>query len=358
MLAVLSSPVLAISLLVAVLACCLVGVTLLTAADAWERIFTTLWFNALLVLLAVSSGVTFLARTWGRKLSVLHAGMILFHVSFLSLLGGVVYNGLFRFEGIIRLTEGETLRNSDPASYDTIQVGRFFDFARLRGETTLLKLHWGYQVDGQDKRAAYEIAVGEAGRKVSDKIYVTQNLTHDGVRYLVEKEGYSVGVALVGDDGQDLYAAMVPLQSHGKPGGKFEYTTGSANAREPMRFPAAPEQARFLLDVSYVPRKTVDREGEVTFRVRPLDGGAAEEVGRAPVGGRVKVGRWTLEAREVRYWVGMVARHDPGLMTVLTSLWAGFAGMTLIFVGRILQDSRRAKRAVGPGDSPGPVEGA
>ena len=131
----------------------------------WELIFTALWFNALLVLLALSSGAAFFTRIWRRKLTIVSAGMILFHLSFLALLGGVVYDGLFYFKGTMRLTEGETLPNGRLESYDELQHGRFFDFRRLRGETTLRAMRRGYRVDGQDKRAAYEVVVEDGERR-------------------------------------------------------------------------------------------------------------------------------------------------------------------------------------------------
>jgi cytochrome c biogenesis protein ResB len=341
---VISSPRLAIALLVGVLACCVVGVTVFTGERAWTVIFTTLWFNGLLVLLALSSGLTFLARIWGRKLTLVSVGMIVFHVSFLALLCGVVVNGLFHFKGVLRLTEGETLPNGSPASYDTVETGRFFDFARLRGETTLLKMHRGYKVDGRDKRAAYEIAVGEGTAKTTGIIYVTQNLDHGGVRYLCSKEGYSVGVVLHDRQGREMYAAMVPLQSMDRGAGRYLYSTGSAQAPGSFPFPPPPDPPAFLLQVVYVPDHQQDRAGQVEFSTWSPSASAADAPrasGKVPVGGMFDAGDYQLEAREVRYWVGMTVRRDPGLTLILSSLWAGLAGMTMTFAGRIRQDARR-----------------
>ena len=194
--ALLTSPKLAIGLLVSILACCVIGVTVLRGERAWALIFSTLWFNALLVLLAVSSGAAFFTRVWRRKLTVVQVGMILFHLSFAAVLGGVVYNSLFHFNGVLRLTEGETLPNGKLESYDVARTGRFFDIQRLRGDTTLVRMHSKYTVDGQNKRAAYEIAVGEGTAKTTGTIYITRDLEHDGVRYLCAKEGYSVLVVM------------------------------------------------------------------------------------------------------------------------------------------------------------------
>ncbi len=369
---VISSPRLAIALLITVLACCVVGVTVFTPEPAWRLIFNTIWFNGLLSLLAMSSGLTFFARIWGRKLTIISVGMIVFHVSFMAMLGGVVFNSLLHFKGVLRLTEGESLPNGVPESYDTIEMGRFFDFARLRGETTLLAMHRDYKVDGQDKRAAYEISVGDGAAKATGTIYMTQNLDHRGVRYLVAKEGYSLGIALQDQQGRDLYAAMVPLQSLPRGKDAYLYTTGSSTEPGSFMFPPPPAPTALLLQVGYVPDQKEDRAGQVEFftwkpdgtgAAAPATGPAASATGpgqhpvtgenrpaasgKVPVGGVFDAGEYKLEAREVRYWVGMTVRRDPGLLVILTSLWAGLAGMTMTFAGRIWQDSKREKRAAG-----------
>ncbi len=348
MYAFLTSPKLAIALLLAVLACCIVGVTVFREARAWELIFATLWFNGLLVLLAVSSAATFFTRIWRRKLTLVSVGMILFHVSFLALLSGVVYDGLFYFKGTLRLTEGETLPNGKPESYDAVEHGRFFDFGRLRGATTLRAMHRGYRVDGQDKRAAYEVLVEDGKRRAEEIIYVTRHLDFEGVRYFPAKEGYSILLVLRDEQGNELYGAHVPLQSLGQPNGHPLYATGTATAPAAFAFPPPPEPPRAELLLTYRPNTVVDRAGDVSFQLwAPGSRGdaAPARTGTVTVGGTFDAGHFTLVPREIRYWVGMSVRYDPGLNVVFASLCSGLGGMVLTFVGRVRQGAAR-RRAV------------
>lgn len=377
--AFLVSPKLAIALLVGVLASCLVGVTVFRGARAWELIFSTLWFNALLVLLALSAGTAFFSRIWKRKLTLVSAGMIVFHLSFLALLGGVVVNGLLHFKGALRLTEGETLANDDPRSYDRIERGRLFGFRRLRGETTLVRMHRDYKVGGQDKRAAYEIEVADGAARTRHVIYVTEYFDDHGVRYFTSVEGYSVLVVLHDDQGREIYGAHVPLQSIPQDDGSKLYATGTATRAAGFPFPAPPERPRFDLALSYWP-SAQDRAGQVEFQVSALGGetaqgpsgtGAATQpavpgaggaappeghpaaaggavgtggrprVGLVPVGGTFDAGDYRLEAKEIRYWVTMDVRYDPGLRFSLGSLVAGLVGMVLILAGRLRQGPRK-----------------
>ncbi len=344
--ALLVSPKLAIALLVGVLGCCVVGATLLSGERGWRLVFSTLWFNGLLVLLAVSSAAAFFSRIWRRKLSLVSVGMIVFHLSFAALLVAVVVNGLFHFRGVLRLTEGETLPNGRLESYDAVERGRLFDLGRLRGETTLLRMHRSYTVEGRDKRAAYEIAVGEGGARSRGVIYVTRDLEHDGVRYLCSKEGYSVLVVLSDETGREVFGAHVPLQSLRQPDGRYLYATGTAQG--PASFPFPPEDPRAELLVTYRPSTVVEREGEVGFQVLPLGqhGDApAEGAGQVVVGGTFDAGHFKLSPREIRYWVGMDVRYDPGMTAILASLCLGLAGMVLTFVGRVRQGAAKARAA-------------
>ena len=137
----LASAKLAMALLVVILACCVVGVTVWREERAGQMIFGTLWFNGILVLLVVNVACCFFGRVWHRKLTLITFGMILFHMSFVTVFAGIIYNSLFFFRGTIRLTEGETLPNGALESYDAVDMGRFFRMALLKGETTLREIN-------------------------------------------------------------------------------------------------------------------------------------------------------------------------------------------------------------------------
>lgn len=343
----LASSKLAMALLVIILACCLLGVTVWRGAEAGRMIFGTLWFNGILVLLVVNVASCFFGRIWGRRLTVVSFGMILFHLSFVVMLLAIAYNSLFYFRGIIRLTEGESLPSSDLQSYDAIDKGRYFSFTRLRGETALIRMHTGYKVSGEDKRAAYEVALGEANSRTQGIIYITHKLAHRGVDYFNEKEGYSLLLMLSDSKGQETYGVHVPLQSIVLGTDKFEYATGYIDyekgviKKEVIPFPAPPERTLFALKIEYVPEKLKERAGHILYEVYPLDAEGlpvrdkALTKGKAYIGERFKAGNQFIEAKEVRYWVGMMVRYEPGKPILLTSLWVGLAGMITTFIGRV-----------------------
>lgn len=345
----LSSAKLAMALLVIILACCLAGVTIWRGTDAWLLIFNSLWFNGLLVLLVINIACCFFGRIWGRRVTVVSFGMILFHLSFVCMFLAIVYNTLFCFRGSIRLTEGEVLPSSDLQSYDSVEKGYFFSFSRLRGETALIKMHTGYKVSGEDKRAAYEISVGEEDNGKQGIIYITHKLTHRGFDYFNEKEGYSLLVMLSDKQGQEVYGAHVPLQSLVLGKDRFEYSTGfKINGdvkKDVIPFPSPPERPTFALKTEYIPSKLKERDGVINFQVFALDEhgfpefGKALAEGKAAVGEKFKAGDHFLEVKEVRYWVGMMVRREPGKPVVLAALWTALAGMIITTAGRMMRRS-------------------
>jgi hypothetical protein len=64
------------------------------------------------------------------------------------------------------------------------------------------------------------------------------------------------------------------------------------------------------------------------------------------VGVRFDAGDVALTPREIRYWVGMSVRYDPGLPIVLTSLCLALAGMVVTLVGRLRQGASRGRGAL------------
>ena len=237
----LASSKLAMVLLILILGCCVAGVTILRQQRAYTLIFDTLWFNGLLVLLMVNVACCFFGRIWGRKVTIISFGMILFHLSFVAMFAGIVYNSLFYFRGSMRLTEGETLLNGERQSYDSVERGRFFKLSRLKGETTLNGLHIGYKVDGVDKRRAYDVSVGNGSAQKQEIIYLTKSLEYNGFKYFPDQEGYSVLTVLYDEQGKEIYGAFVPLQSLKQLDKTTFYTTGTKDGPGFFKFPQKPE---------------------------------------------------------------------------------------------------------------------
>jgi cytochrome c biogenesis protein ResB len=342
----LASARLAILLLISILVCCVIGVTFFRGPRSVELIFGSLWFNGLLVLLVLNVACCFFGRIWGRKVTIVSFGMILFHLSFVVMFAGIVFNSLFKFNGTLRLTEGETLSSSDPKSYDVVQHGRFFDFARLKGETTLVRMHRGYKVEGKDKVLAYELSVADGAESTSGVLYITKKFSYKGIDYFRDREGYSLLTLLHNRQGKEMYGVHLPLQSIKKQDNSMLYTTGTKSGPGRMQFPPENNLKLFDMQLTYIPDKQMERSGSVRYQIWPLSepGKPHEKTmladGTKKIGERFAFGDYELSSPEVRYWVAMNVLYEPGKPLVLASLCAGLTGMIITTVGRM----RRRKR--------------
>jgi hypothetical protein len=212
-------------------------------------------------------------------------------------------------------------------------------------------MHTGYKVDNTDKRAAYEVAVGEGANSTKGIIYITHKLSHRGFDYFNDREGYSLLLLLSDRQGREVYGGHIPLQSIRQKDGSFKYSTGYRDGetvkQDVILFPSSPEKPSMALQLGYVLSKLKERAGEAEFTVFPLDQdgkpvfGKPVAEGKAPIGGQFTAGEYHLSAAEVRYWVGMTVRYEPGQPIVLASLWAGLAGMLITTIGRMLRGRRK-----------------
>ncbi len=344
----LASAKLAMFLLIVILGCCLVGATVFCGQRAMEVIFSTLWFNGLLVFLIVNVACCFFGRIWGRKVTLISLGMILFHLSFVALFAGIIYNSLFYFRGSLRLSEGETLFNGRSDSYDHIEQGRFFNLSKFKGSTTLNKVQYNYVVGGQDKRIAYDVIVSNGAQTRHETLYILKPFDFNGFKYFRDKEGFSVLTILYDKQGKELYGAHVALQSMLLKENTYRYTNGTKDGAKYLPFPQPPSNPLINVNVTYQPDLKKERSGHVIFQVLPLENaadGKAEnnEDIKTAIGAKYDAGMYDLSVKEVRYWAGMYVRYEPGQPIVLVSLWVGLFGMTLTTMARIFK--RRTSKA-------------
>lgn len=353
----LASAKLAMALLLVILACCITGVTIFRDRRAWDVIFSTLWFNGLLVMLIVNVACCFFGRIWGRRVTLVSLGMILFHLSFVTMFAGIIYNGLFYFRGSIRLTEGESLPSGSPDSYDFYDQGRFFNWSLLKGMTELKKVQYDYKVEGNDKRAAYDVSIGQGALAKQQIIYVLKPLEYRGFKYFRDKEGFSVLTILYDKQGKELYGAHISLQSLQQKENTYLYTNGTKDGPKFLTFPQPPANPIMGLNVSYLPEIKKERSGNVFFQIRSL--GTDKDIqkepliaeGKAAIGAKFNAGEYDIAVKEVRYWAAMFVRYEPGQPLILTSLWVGLFGMTLTMLARIFGKRKKGRTLNSPAGS-------
>jgi hypothetical protein len=189
------------------------------------------------------------------------------------------------------------------------------------------------------------VIVGEGALKKQGIVYITHPLVYRGFGYYNDKEGYSLLLILYDREGNELYGAHIPLQSLKQKDDSYRYTTGTREGPGSFAYPQDPQEPLYALQVAYLPTQFKERAGNAVLQVwpftqeHPKQGDKPIAAGKVRVGERFKVGDHSLLVAEVRYWVAMSVRYEPGKPIVLASLWMGLAGMITTFIGRMMKRS-------------------
>jgi len=332
---------LALILLILVFLSSILG-AILPSALGREIIFSSLWFNFLLVLLTVNILFCTLRRITNLRKFIhefTRIGSTIFHFSFILLFIGVTYNSLFFFEGGIRLAEGESLSCSDEQNYDWIRKGRFFEIAKLKnlGEIYLHKLYPVYYVKGDYKGVANKISLRTESNEKEGIIYVNSPLKYKGFEFYHEVDGLSPLFVFRDRWGRVLDGAYAPMHAVKRPDGNFNYVAG---------FPFPQTNPFFGLWVVLFP-PTKDERAKIFLEVKqlvsPNQSGVEIELfkGKVFLKETVPVGFFFISVDEVRYWSRMKVIYRPGLPLIFSSFWLALSGISLATVAKMTKWGRR-----------------
>jgi hypothetical protein len=373
----LRSTKLAIVLLVLVLLFSLLG-TILSPALGREIIFSSLWFNFLLILLIVNilfcnfkrikrlsvksvlsvetvssvESVSPLSPLTDERTKRLHGlnflslfGSIIFHFSFVLLFIGVIYNSLFFFEGGIRLTEGESLSCGDEQNYDWMRKGRFFKIVKLQdlGEIYFHKLYPSYYVKNDYKGVANKIVLRpgmnqsgsyQESNKKEGIIYVNSPLKYKGFEFYQEMDGFSPLFVFRDEWRRVLGGGYAPLNAVRRSKGDFNYLGG-------FLFPL--ENPLYYIWSVYFP-KTKNEKAKVFLEIKQIfspsqsmhqNGTYQGEKGKRLFKGKVflkemaSAGNFFISVDEIRFWSRMKIIYRPGLSLIFSSFWLALGGISL-----------------------------
>ncbi len=143
------------------------------------------------------------AQYWGEWFSWL------FHSSFFLLLIAVVYGKATGFQGLLVITEGQTVSNT-PSNYEQLQDGLLFNGQYRDFQMRLDKFTVSYQSNGE--AAAYEskVTVIDHGHQVLTKsIQVNDYLNYAGIHFYQEDYGWAPQLKITNPAGQVVYDAPV-----------------------------------------------------------------------------------------------------------------------------------------------------
>ena len=132
-----------------------------------------------------------------------------FHASFFLLLVAVLYGKSTGFDGIMTVTEGQTVSESR-ADFDTLKEGVLFDGQHAGYQVRLNSFRATYAANGQPSDFVSNVSVIDGGRVVQTRdIRVNDFLDYRGVDFYQQDYGWSPRIVVRNPRGQVVFDSFV-----------------------------------------------------------------------------------------------------------------------------------------------------
>jgi len=186
------------------------------------QVFVAPLFLVLLASLYIALGACVLRRLRGLVVRTLRGyprtpqfwgewGSWLFHASFFLLLVAVLYGKSTGFEGIMTITEGQSVSEAR-GSYDSLRQGLLFDERHAGYQVRLNSFRVTYQPNGQPGDFVSNVTVIDHGRAVENKdIRVNDFLAYGDVDFYQQDYGWAPRLVVRNPTGQVVFDNTVQL---------------------------------------------------------------------------------------------------------------------------------------------------
>lgn len=298
-----------------------------------DRIYYTPFFFVVLGLLGINllwGNVRRFRSIYKSKSNLFRArylGSIVFHLSLLIIIAGVLLNFLYKYEGELALTEGQRAADR-PADYF-----REFKGPLYRGgyENFALKLDTLHRMpDTSDPGGVAEVTLFPAvGSEQTADISINHPYKWNDIEFHIgQKIGYSPEIQLMGQDGSTVFRAFMRVA-----------IVAEGNREVHRDFIFIPERdLRVGVEVissgsggeSYSFPISVHRDAELLYEGSLNPGDTAEFENHK------------LVLPRIRNWCYIGVVRSPYLNLVFFGFWSALAGMALGLVSRIISTGRKS----------------
>ncbi len=299
-----------------------------------NRIYFSPVFHASLALLAanlIAGNVRRfrkVLRTRKTLAKVRQLGSIIFHLALLTVIAGVLFNSLTRFDRVFGLTTGQTADDL-PQAYFRSFDGTLAPAAQGEFRLELTAIDPAYQVRGAATEAAM-IALMPTDRSptLRGMVHVNHPVRwREREIHLGSVVGYSPEVIVLGPDGRIVFKKFIRL--------KVEI---AAEHRTHEDFVILPQEGLHL-QVAINPEGndpatasrflTVTRADTVLFQ------------GRVAAGDTVTAADYRIAIPQIRRWCYLHVISNPGLPVVFAGFWICLAGLAVSAVSRVVDKKER-----------------
>ncbi len=294
-----------------------------------DRIFYTPVFFIVLGLLGLNLAVGNIKRfrtvyrVEKTLLKLRHLGSIIFHLSLLVIMSGIILHFLHRYEGRFSLTEGQTL--ADRASdYHREFKGPLFQERYNRFRITLINIIDTLDASGAPvDKAQVEIELRDRTKKRGE-ISTNHPLPLAGIDFHYgASTGYSPELIIINLEGERLFSGIVRVAAQEAPDG--------------IKHHDFVEIEQLGLKISFViaQEETISDQPPVDIEISRSD--SVLWSGTITQSDTASFENMHLMVPRLRRWCYIGAVQNPFLYLVFFGFWTAIAGMTLGFISRVMK---------------------
>ena len=297
-----------------------------------DRIYFSPLFFITLALLAISITVVNIKRfklilkVEKTLIKAKYLGSIIFHLSLLLIIAGIILNYLYKFNGVFAMTEGQALNDSELA-YFRIFKGPFQSDESGRFVLKLEKVHDDYKIKDTFGEAAEISLVPSTGEsELKAHIFTNNPLKWKNLEFhfgLVT--GYSPEVVVMDTSGNHIFKNFVRL------------------ATRKIEAEKVYSDFVILLNPTHKIEIEVVPDIEATYNINVADETETLYKGVLNSEDTVSFDGYEVTIPRLRRWCYVDVIESPFLNLVFTGFWMAIAGLVISFVPRLIDQMKDAK---------------
>lgn len=290
-----------------------------------DRIYFTPTFFIVLGLLAVNllfgsiKRFRIVLKAERTLLKTRHFGSILFHLSLIMIMIAVILNFLYKYDGVLAMTEGQSL-SDQPESYHREFRGPLYadDYNRFTLNLTDLKSRDG---DNSSLGKIASIAIQTDGTNFAEEISTNYPFKWQELEFHYGlKSGYSPEVLLTDSVGNVLLRSFVRIANRKEDGNHVH-----------RDFIVVPDN-NLHLEIEVKP----DSVGpDVTYQIAVSQDSIMLYTGSIRSNDTVSFSGYKFTIPHLRQWCYIDVVKSPYLNLVFFGFWSALAGLTISFVSRL-----------------------
>ncbi len=299
-----------------------------------DQIYTTPFFFIVVGLLTVNlifcnvQRFRLIYKTNRKLIQTRYLGSIIFHLSLVFLLIGVVLNYLYKFEGVLALTEGQSIvENSN--DYTRIYQGPFYSEEYGRFKIKHIAYHPTYIINEKEASAS-EILLQDSPNAPETTVVLTTNypFTYNGLEFHYElQNGYSPEVIVIDSTGKTIFKRFIRLAIQRSKDNTIHadyYVLKDYNMKITIK--ATPRQN--LID-STLFNLDVEINDNLLYQ------------GTIELNDTISYNGYKLVIPRLRQWCYYHIVKSPFLNLIFGSFWMALFGMTIGLISRVIGEIKK-----------------